>query len=184
MTNNLTKNEQKILDYLKEINVFISLKELAKNIDMDLGNLSKYVKKLLNKDEILTKMVKDGKRHMKFVSLNDGKEREISNDDLSKKAKIIPKKPKTTLKIEKSKNEINDTNIDIVSLKNEIMSEIDKNNSNKMLIHKTKSEIIKFINTVAIRETDKKELGYKGMTSKSVRSHLIDLIDTLIIFKQ
>lgn len=177
----LTKTESEIMEYLKSIDVAISINELSENLKKDLGNMSRYIKNLDKKQEITIKMVKDGKRHMKYVQVNDGKERDISNEKLTDNAEIVPKKPEKTIKIEKTNEKI--PKIDISQLKDEILDELKKSLANFNLIQKTKSEIIKFMNKIPIREVDKKELGYEGLTSNEVRSLMIDLLDNLIIFR-
>lgn len=182
----LTKNEQEIIDYLNKVNVSISIKELANNLGKDLGNMSKNIKSLDEKKEITIRMIKDGKRHMKYIQVNDGKEREISNDNLSDKAKIVPKKPKKTIKIEKTTEKTIDkiSTDNISDLKKEILNDLKEMLLNDSKIQEAKSEIIKIINTLPIREVDKKELGFKGKTSKEVRSYVIDLLNEMTVFKE
>jgi DNA-binding HxlR family transcriptional regulator len=179
---NCSPNYKKIIDSLKELDYMISSKDLSELTGINYKSIGRYLKILLN-DEIIEKKVYSPKnksvRYSLFRLRGNSKIKD-DNDDINKINTVNKDNKKETIKTN-IKTRIFKPSIN--ELKDELMDEIKKSVFNNNVIQECKTEIIKFLNVIPIREIDKKSLGYKGMTSNQVRNHLIDLLNQMTIFK-
>lgn len=187
---NCSKNYRKIIDSLRELDYMISSNDLSKLTGIHFKSIGRYLKVLIN-DGVIEKQVFSPKGKSKRYSLFylkgnqkiDGIEH-VDLTDITIEIETKDKKDDKTTNIKKPiiLNE-SKINVDTNDLKDEILDEIKKSLANNSVIQASKTEIIKFINKIPIREVDKEALGYEGKTSNEVRSHIIDLLDLMTYFK-
>jgi len=188
---NCSPNYKKIIDSLRDLDYMISSQDLSTLTGIHFKSIGRYLKVLID-DKIIEKSIyspeNDTRRYSLFYLKGNSKIDGIEHVNLDD----IEVNVNTNANVNNNKKEVKKTNIkssnisanvDIISLKDEILDEIKKTLSNNAVIQKSKSEIIKIINKLPIREVDKKKLGLDGMTSNEVRSHIIDLLDNMTLFK-
>lgn len=179
---NSSKPQKRILDVLKGLDYEIDASELSNLSEVNPKNLSKVVNPLVNDGIVICKEVspKGKKVRFKYFSLADKKDLkqiDISEVKTQNKTSKIPQK----VKIVKQKIDTKELS---ENLKQEILDELKTSLMNNTDILKAKSELIKMIMKLPIREVDKKEFGLSNISAYGVRKYFIDLLDIITLFKE
>lgn len=123
------KNEEKIMNYLREKKDEITVSELAIGTNIDLSNIARYWKKLENKGLIISRPQQNGKIRTIYLSLNQGPS-----------STVIPKKIEKEIQVENKNPEIQVENL--IQIENENSQlEIEKPLIIKTEIKKEKPEL-------------------------------------------
>jgi DNA-binding HxlR family transcriptional regulator len=175
----LKPNQKKIITVLQEAEFQLSSHQISELTGINVKSLSRYINPMVKEGAVKLEVYSpQGKtERYKLFSLSDNdikieQEKKI-NENKSEKSKTVKSKTVKSIDIDKLKED----------LKLEIISELVEKESNIDDIVKARSEIVKIIMKLPIREVDKKELGLTNMSSNQVRNYIIDLLDLITIRK-
>lgn len=183
----VSENYKKIIDCLKDLEVQISSKDLSDLTGIHHKSIGRYLKRLVDDniiDSVQFSPEYDTRVYKLFSLKGNVKIKDVKgnfdkkNEGLNDQENIIEVKQERKQEKKQERKQVNE-NIDVEKLKYQLKQEILKEfmtNERK----EAKRLLIKVINTLPIREVDKRDLKLSGKAS-AIRNRLVDLIDLITI---